>query len=166
MGKASAIISSIIVAIVAMATVSCNSSGCTDNQSSLPMAGFYSSVTNAAISISQLEIYGVGAPNDSVLYHSGQALTQVYLPFRSSTEKTSFVFHYTQGQLDSEEFNDTLTFTYKSIPYFASEECGAMYRYQITKIEQTYHVIDSVTMTDSLVTNIEKERIKIYFRTS
>lgn len=130
------------------------------------MAGFYSASNGQAISVSTLEIYGVGAPGDSVLYQSGEALSIAYLPFRSTSETTSFVFHYTQEDLEEESLNDTLTFTYTSSPYFASEQCGAMLNYEITNLRYTRHIIDSVEITDSLVTNADRERIKIYFRTS
>ena len=167
MGKAPVIKSALAVAIVYLVTMaSCSSTGCVDNQSSLPMAKFYSMQTKAAISLSAVEVYGVGAPNGSVLYKSGDALDLVYLPFRNSVDQTSYVFHYTQDGIDSEEYNDTLTFTYLSKPYFASEECGAMYQYDISKLEYTRHLIDSVAITDSLISNTDVERIQIYFRTS
>ena len=166
MGKASAIISVIAAVAVGVALASCSSSGCTDNQNSLPMAGFYSSSSKSAISVGYLDVYGVGSVNDSMLYSSGQALNIVYLPFRNSANETSYVFHYTQQDISGDEYNDTLTFGYESLPYFASEECGAMYRYDIKRLDYTRHLIDSVVITDSLITNTDVERVKIYFRTS
>ncbi len=41
-----------------------------------------------------------------------------------------------------------------------------MYRYYITEMTHTTHLIDSVAITDSLVTNLDVERIKIFFRTA
>lgn len=164
MGKISAIIVS--VGLVFGMLSSCNTSGCTDNQSALPLAGFYSAGSGAAISISTLEIYGVGAPGDSVLYQAGEALSIAYLPFRSTGETTSYVFHYTQEGIDDDAFNDTLTFSYTSSPFFASEQCGAMLNYEIKNLRYTDHIIESVEITDSLVTNTDRERIKVYFRTS
>lgn len=165
MGKIfSIIVASLFAASLVMS--SCNTSGCTDNQSALPLAGFYSASTDQAISVSTLEIYGVGAPGDSVLYQSGEALSIAYLPFRSTSETTSYVFHYTQEGLEDDAFNDTLTFTYTSSPFFASEQCGAMLNYHIETLKHTNHIIESVEITDSLVTNTDRERIKIYFRTS
>ena len=40
-----------------------------------------------------------------------------------------------------------------------------MYRYTITRLSYTQHLIDSVAVTDSLVTNTDIKRLKIYFRT-
>ena len=102
MGKASVIISTIVSVAVAAVLASCSSSGCTDNQNSLPMAGFYSSSSKSAISVGYLDVYGVGSVNDSMLYSSGQALNIVYLPFRNSANETSYVFHYTQQNISGE----------------------------------------------------------------
>ncbi len=163
----SKVITTLISGITATIALSgCNTSGCTDNQSSLPLAGFYSSQTKSAISIQDLDISGVGVKNDSLLYASGTAISQVYLPFRSTESSTAYCFHYTQEGLDNPALNDTISFRYTSEPYFASEECGAMLRYEITEMSHTRHLIDSVAVTDSLITNADIERIKIYFRTS
>ena len=41
-----------------------------------------------------------------------------------------------------------------------------MYHYRITAYTYTTHLIDSVAVTDSLITNIDRETIQIYFRTA
>ena len=149
----------------ALVAASCSTDGCLDNQSSIPLAGIYSSETGAAISISGIQIMGVGAPNDSLLVASG-SVQQVYLPMRSTTNTTEWCFHYTQPGIDDEAFNDYIRFTYTSEPYFASEECGAMYRYHITEVEYTTNLLESVEITESLITNTDVERIRLYFRTA
>lgn len=143
----------------------CNTTGCTDNQNSVPLAGFYSYATFDPISVPGIEIGGVGAPADSLLLKSSGSQQQVYLPLRAAHDVTKFFIHYTQPGLDDPALNDTLTFTYTATPYFASEECGAMYHYRISHLGYTRHLIDSVGMTDSLVTNVEREQIRIFFRT-
>lgn len=157
----------IITALLAITICGgCNTTGCTDNQNALPLAGFYSSSTMSSISVDSIDIGGVGAPNDSLLHSTGTSISEVYLPFRSTVGTTAFYFHYTQQSLSNDALNDTITFSYTSTPYFASEECGAMYKYLITQMSHTTHIIDSVAITDSLITNIDTERIKIYFRTT
>ena len=64
------------------------------------------------------------------------------------------------------ETKGALTFDYSASPYFASEECGALYYYHIRRLKHTTHLIDSIVITDSLITNADLERIRIYFRTS
>ncbi|MDE5682845.1 MAG: hypothetical protein K2I39_01370 [Muribaculaceae bacterium] len=143
---------------------SCNTAGCLDNQSAIPLAGFRSSATGDDISVQGIRISGVGAPADSAI--ASGSVSQVYLPMRSTAESTAWCFHYTQEGLDDPALNDTVTFGYESIPYFASEECGAMYRYMIQSVSTTTHIIDSVVVADSLITNVEATRIYIYFRTA
>lgn len=156
----------VLLPVLASLLWGCSTDGCLNNQNSLPLAGFYSSVTGDPVSVDSVDIGGVDAPGDSLLHSTGTAISEVYLPFRSSKNFTSFYFHYTQQSISSEEFNDTVSFTYSSEPYFASEECGAMYRFRIDKVEYTTHIIDSVAVTDSLITNVDLQRIKIFMRTT
>lgn len=154
------------VAVFALVLVGCNTSGCLDNQSSIPLAGFYSSADGKQISVRDISIWGIGAPNDSVLVEGGKVMQSVYLPMRSTQDSTAWCFHYTQDGINTSEFNDTIVFYYTSEPYFASEECGAMYRYRIRRCTTTTHLIDSVAVVDSLITNVDKEQIRIYMRTA
>lgn len=143
----------------------CNTSGCTDNQSALPLAGFYSASTGSSITVSNLEIGGVDAPDDSLLYSTGTGLSEVYLPFRSTADETAYVIAYSPDGGET-RVSDRITFGYTSEPYFASEECGAMFYYRIGRVDYTRNIIDSVAVTDSLITNSNVQQIKIYFRTS
>lgn len=146
----------------------CNTSGCTDNHNALPLMGFYSSADEKKIALDSVDIGGIGAPRDSLLVEAGHAVEQLYLPFRYNNESTSFFIHYAYRQqgLDSDEFNDTITFRYTAAPYFASEECGAMIRYDIHSVEYTRHLIDSIAVTDSVITNVERERFMVFIRTA
>lgn len=143
---------------------SCSSTGCLENQSSLPLAGFYSSRTQEGIAIDSLQVWGVDAPGDSMLV-DGMA-RNTYLPLRSSVEVASFCFHYEQKELSSPLLNDTITVSYSSQPRFVSEECGAMYFYEIKSLQHTYHLIDSVVVVQPEVNNIDRETLRIYFRTA
>ncbi|MDE5733611.1 MAG: hypothetical protein K2H83_00530 [Duncaniella sp.] len=156
----------LLLLFLCLAATGCGSVGCTDNQNSIPLAGFYSMSDKASIRPDSLAISGVGAPNDSLLLGPSARASQVYLPLRSGRDETRFCISYRQRALDFPELNDTITVAYASIPYFASEDCGAMYHYRINALSYTTHLIDSIGLTDSVVTNIERETIQIYFRTS
>ena len=140
----------------------CNTTGCMDNRSSIPLAGFYSLESGTQIEIDSDNIGGVDAPGDSLQLKAGVKAKQVYLPFTSSKEQVSFFIDYAWE--DAPE-TDILTFDYTSTPYFVSEECGAMYRYRITRFSHTSNLIDSVAILDSLITNVERVGIRIYYRT-
>ena len=144
----------------------CSSTGCTENQNSVPLAGFYSMSTGDAITIDSLAIGGVGAPNDSLLVGPSERASQVYLPLRSTETSTTFVIKYMQKALAQYGIEDRITFYYESMPWFASEECGAMYHYRITRVSHTSQILDSVGISDSIVTNIERETIGLFFHTS
>ena len=68
--------------------------------------------------------------------------------------------------LDFPEFNDTISIGYTSEPKFVSEECGAMYCYNIDTVAHTCHFIDSVSVLEPYIDNIDVMRLKIYFRTT
>lgn len=153
-----------LTALTAATLPSCNTTGCTDNQNSLPLAGIYSYTTGNAISISGIAIGGSGAPNDSLLASPGSTVSQVYLPFRATEPFTTFYITYHQEGLEGQQ--DQVTFYYDTHPWFASEECGAMYHYRITRVAHTYVLLDSVGVSDSLITNIERETLQLFFRTA
>lgn len=152
------------IAAASVMTPGCQSSDCLDLRSSIPSAGFYAYYNLTPISLDSLSVGGIGAVGDSLLLKAGTPTQQMYLPIRSAVPSTSFCIHYGYRGLDSENMNDTITLSYESIPYFVSQECGAMYRYRITAIDHTCHLIDSVGCSDSLITNIDIERLQIYFR--
>jgi hypothetical protein len=41
-----------------------------------------------------------------------------------------------------------------------------MYRYNIKEVSYTTHLIDSIAVLDSLITNVDDTQLRIYFRTS
>lgn len=156
-----------VALVLAVCTAACNTSGCLDNRSSLPLAEFYDSSTGSVISIDSLEVVGVDAPDGAVLSEMRPAKSQLYLPMRSTKQSTAWRFIYRQKALEEAGIEDIISFDYESIPYFTSEECGATYRYRVTKVDYTTHAIDSVCMVgDSVITNVDAVSIRIYFRTA
>lgn len=159
-----AIILSVLVLATAGVLTSCNSSGCTENRNAVPLAAFHASSTGKEIQLDSVSISGVGAPADSVLSPSGQPVSQVYLPMRPTRPSVEWCLAYRWKDLDDPRLYDTISIDYDSQPYFASEECGAYYRYRITSLGCTDHLIDSVVIVDSLITNIDRVYLQIYFR--
>lgn len=141
--------------LLALTLAACSSGGCENNQNSIPMAGFYNAANGESLTVSGLSVMGIGAPGDSLLLDPKRNTHQVYLPFRGSDTSCSFSFAYGQ-------FADVVEFQYRAIPYFDGEECGAMWRYEITDVSWRGLLIDSVAVTDPLITNMERERIMIF----
>lgn len=134
---------------------SCSGEGCLNNRNSIPLAGFYELGSEEKVYVSHMPVYGVGAPNDSSLLDTTRSAQQIYLPLRGNQTQTSFVF-------DGGPVKDTLTIDYESYPYYDGEDCGAMWRYLIHNISYTRNFIDSVLVTDPLITNVERERLMIF----
>ncbi len=141
--------------LLAALLASCSGDGCTNNRNSIPLAGFYDYASREPVAVSGLAIAGVGAPNDSLLLDPSTSSHQVYLPFRGAQKSTQFTF-------SSGGFADVVTFNYDSYPFFAGEECGVMWRYRITSVSHAGFIIDSIAVTDSLITNMERERIMFF----
>ena len=156
----------LLCCIFAAVVAGCNSSGCIDNKSALPLAGFYSYETLQPISLSSVSVGAKGAPNDSLLLSNSSA-SSLYMPFNIGENITKFFIRYNQSDSADEESvpADTITFVYNRVPYFASEECGAMYSYEVTEVIFTRLMIDSVALTYKVITNADRESIQIFFRT-
>lgn len=163
----------ILMGTAAFVAAACGASGCSgnecyENHSALPLAYFYDSSTLQQVALQRVEIYGVGAPNDSVLY-APSTLQEAYLPFRLWADSTQYVFEYRSLVPDSiaAEFpqlvpRDTLTFRYTPKEWFVSPACGAMYFYDMKSVEHTTFLIDSVSFND-VITNENAVNIKIFF---
>lgn len=164
MGKILVIAATVVLTLGAVLT-GCNSGGCTELRSSVPKATFYSSTTGTAISIDSLRITGVGVPGDSVLYGPKERLTTILLPMPALTDTVQWEIAYMQSALAVYGIADTLTLRYDRTPWFAGEECGAMYKYDITGVDCTTYLIDSVVVVNPHVANIDANTLNIYFRT-
>lgn len=144
---------------------SCNSSGCTEGRSGIPLVEFRSSATGEQIWVDSLQIYGIGAPGDSSIVKASTTQSTVYMPLEADKSVTRWCIAYKRENLDYVSLIDTLTFRYSAYPYFVSEDCGVGYRFDISSLTTTYHLIDSVQLIDPLITNVDKTYVAIYFRT-
>lgn len=155
----------VFAVLAVLALSACNTSGCLENRSSVPLAGFYAADSaGSSISLDSLQITGLGMPESDPLVKAGTRTGSVYLPMRATEPSATWLFAYKWRDLDFPELVDTIAFHYTSDPYFSSVECGVIFKYRITRLDYTTHLIDSVALADSLITNTDVERIRIYFR--
>ena len=151
------IIGIFIVVIATTAFSSCNNENCFGNSTGIPLAGFY--YDDNALVIPNLTVHGIGAPNDSAIIRNTSA-SQVYLPLSITKSSCSYVLDYNTEDVK----NDTITLYYTAIPYFESHECGAMYNFLISSWEYTQNDIDSISITNPMITNADVVSIKIYMQ--
>lgn len=145
----------VVFILIVVALSSCNNDNCSGNSSGIPLAAFMQG--SSKVTISNLTVYGIGAPNDSAIIRNTSA-NQVYMPLRITDTSCRYVLDYN----DDDVANDTITFNYDVIPYFESHECGAMYNFNITSWEFTQNAIDSVVITNPRITNSDVVTINIY----
>lgn len=155
-----------LVILMSVLLSGCNTAGCTDLRSSVPRADFYASGSGGKITVDSLEITGVGVPGDSVLYGPSDRISQISLPMPPEATSVQWRIAYMQSNLVALGLADTISLDFERSPWFAGEECGAMYKYRITRLRYTTNIIDSVALTDSTVINIDTQNLAIYFRTS
>lgn len=149
------------IGCVALSLASCNTNECYDNRNTMPLAGFYSSGTPArSVSVDSLKVYAMGVPGDSVLLKpSTSSINELYLPFNTGADRTAYVFTNARTSV-----SDTVTFSYSARPWFASEACGVVYRFEMNGISWSGVLIDSVTCPGEVITNRPVENLKIYFK--
>lgn len=143
----------------------CSSDECLQNRNALPLAGFYnSSKPETKVSIDSLEVYGIGAPGDSLLSPGTSAVNELYLPFRLDRDTTRYVFRYLHKELAKYDITDTVTFIYSRQARFVSSACGVSYVFGMDSIRCSTNLIDSVTCPAGEITNMDTENLHIYFR--
>ncbi len=146
-------------------TWGCATDECLQNKNALPLAGFYDTAQpDRKISVDSLEVYGVNAPGDSVLFPGTQVISQLYLPFRLDSDTTRYVFRYLQKSLQALDIRDTVTFVYSREPRFVSSACGVSYVFGIEEIKSTGVIIDSVRCPMHEINSMDTENLHIYFR--
>lgn len=154
--------------ILAVIIAGCGTDECYDNRNALPYAGFYGEIEGqmTPIKVDSIEVYGIGAPGDSVLSEGTKSISDLYLPFRIDSDTTRYVFKLCMKAVVQFNIADTVTFVYDREARFVSSACGASYVYKIKDIRNTGLLIDSIVVPEGKITNANKENIRIYFRTS
>ncbi|MDE7380537.1 MAG: hypothetical protein K2N03_00225 [Muribaculaceae bacterium] len=155
--------------IVFMGLGGCASSECIGNQNAIPYAGFYRTGDEEKVNISGLSVVGEDAPGDSLLTANGGNSGNVVLPFRVDADETSFIFTFRRGTSadgTADEWSEKVTFKYERQLWFVSAACGAMYNFKVTDISHTRGMIDSIACPGGLITNENRENIKIFFNDS
>jgi len=100
-----------------------------------------------------VSIRGIGI--ETYLYKD-TALSILNLPL-SLNNKSSFLMSF-------DSITDTISFTYETSMKYASMETGFYNEYKLQSIGFTKNRIDSILITDSLVTKTWHENIKLYLR--
>ena len=119
---------------------------------SLLQASVLNSETDKAIS-PRISVIGFGLDS---LWIDQTELSSFLLPL-SAGDTTVFLISF-------DENIDTLTFFHETTQKYASMETGFYFEYNLDSIGFTHTRIDSIRITDSLITTKWNENIKLYIR--
>ena len=102
---------------------------------------------------SVVSVQGIGLDS---LFYKDATLSSILLPL-SSDEKTSFLISF-------DSTVDTVTFVHKNIITYESMDMEFYNEFKLQAVDFSRNRIDSVQITDSLVTKTWHENIKLYIR--
>ncbi len=132
-------------------------SECTDNKTALPRADLLDPFEDDPLTLSGLQVTGVGERGDSVLIEPSSSVSEFYIPLRIDADRTVYRFSLNEG-----EFESTVTFDYTRTPRFVSAECGVSYVYDIRSIVCEGTLIDSVTCPEGRIDNTPGVNLHIW----
>lgn len=95
-----------------------------------------------------------------VLLNQKPSAGKLELPLSFTAVRDTFFLRY------SARLADTIWVEHQNLPYFSSMDCGTVMHYKLTEIASTHHLIDSIQIVNSEVTNTLKENVKIYYTLS
>ena len=95
-----------------------------------------------------------------VLLNQKPGADKLELPLSFTAVRDTFFLRY------SARLADTIWVEHQNLPYFSSMDCGTVMHYKLTEIASTHHLIDSIQIVNSEVTNTLKENVKIYYTLS
>ncbi|HLN20056.1 MAG TPA: DUF6452 family protein [Bacteroidales bacterium] len=145
----------IIVIVAGIILSACTPEACLDETESYLKATFYSSATKQAVKPDSLTVFGSGMESNRI-YSAQKQLSMARLPLNNLTGFSAFIIRI-NGR------SDTLNVNYSSFPHLISKECGYSFNHNVEKISNSYLIIDSIRIINPIVTNENRENIRIYF---
>jgi hypothetical protein len=101
-----------------------------------------------------LSVRGLGR-EDSLLYAGINNVTSINLPVDGTAGQTGFIVDFDRG-------TDTIWFSYETIPWFHSPECGFILNFNLLGTWHTMNVIDSIVIVTSEITTFDDTNLRIY----
>ncbi|MGL5015486.1 MAG: DUF6452 family protein [Bacteroidales bacterium] len=153
-----------LLTLIALSTiVGCGNEGCQETISVNARCSFYSKSTNASFTFDSITVYGIGAPQDSILYNRATSQSYIKLPLKKFQEESSYVLHFQGAESEIIDQRDTVTFYYKNKSYFISEDCGTVIHHLVDSVRYTRHYIDSLIVAKQSIINLDEENLLLLF---
>lgn len=114
--------------------------------------------TISALSIDSITIQGLdtmGILVNSLLYNKSKKISKLYLPLNKFVPVSRFVVTFNKT-------TDTVSILHSNSNLYLSLECGCLKVHTIDTVLTTNHFIDSVSIQNHNVININAEHLQIY----
>ena len=115
-------------------------------------------------SLDLLNLYAYGT--DSIIINDDQNVKNLSLPLRYNVEETTLIFSYmlhAEDTLPQHYDKDTIVFRHHNTPYFLTLDCNFVVKQELTDLQYTTHVLDSIVIVNPTASNDGTENIKIYY---
>lgn len=142
------------VCALSFSIVACESGDCMLSSESYCSMAFVNGQDKA---VKLQDTLTVSSTADVVIINRKLGATGMDIPLSYTALVDTFFLQY------NSLFADTLWVEHQNLPYFSSMDCGTVMHYKLQGIKSTNNLIDSVRITDSEVTNMLKQNVKIYF---
>jgi hypothetical protein len=145
----------IILSGIVLYFISCTQGSCFEETESYLKASLYSFDTKKLTAPTSLTLSGL---NDTTkIYNKATNVIHGLFPLNASELSCTFV-------IIINGVTDTIKFQYDTYPHLISKECGYTYYHTIeTEPVPSYHSIDSISIINKTITNLNVENIRIYY---
>lgn len=134
---------------------SCSLGSCFEETESYVKASLFNKVLYKISAPDSVSMRGSGL--DSIIYKRATSLTIAKIPLNSSADTSAFI-------IKINAITDTVVFIYSSYPHLISKECGyTFYHHLEVPPLHTKHIIDSISIENANITNLNGENIRIYY---
>ena len=161
----------IIGCCVAVGIISCDEEDdCSGNARNMLTANILTVISTdtaqweTPYSLEVLNVYAYGT--DSIIVNDDQNVKKLSLPLRFNVEETTMIFSYklhADDILPQHYDKDTIVFRHRNIPYFLTLDCNFVVKQELTDLQYTTHVLDSIVLVNPTASNNGTENIKIYY---
>lgn len=146
----------VIISSLFLGLVSCTPMTCFDDTESFLKASFYNYKTKTRLAPDSISLYGVGNEN-IFLYKKALKVQPALFALNPSVATCKYI-------IKINNITDTITFTYTNFLHLVSKECGYTFYYTLSeKPVFTKNAIDSLSITNGLITTLNEENIRIYY---
>lgn len=152
----------LLMGIVTVAIISCDSNNCPLNNVVYSTYGFYVNTADGETKVSIMDSLTVLATGtDSILINRMYEMSSIELPVSYTSGTDTLIFRFTNKKNEVRE--DSVFINKENIPHYESPDCPVSMFHYITGIRSTHTLIENITVVNPNINYNATENFKIYF---